>query len=269
MSVLGAMGRTVADVALLQSVLAGFDANDPMSLPGDGAEYADLAGEKAPDNLRGWRVGWSQNLATLPVEQSVTDVLERAGKPVLAMLGADVQDMEPNLDIAEASFRPLRAWEMAQKNGDLYRQDKTQLSDNVRNNVEWGLDLTATDVFDALTARTTLHLQMVELFEKIDVLALPTVQLPPFPVEWMYPESVAGEPQPDYLGWMRSCWYISATGFPAISVPCGFTDDGLPIGIQFVGKPLGEVDVLRFSMAFERANPAWKQHPEFAARVID
>jgi amidase len=130
-------------------------------------------------------------------------------------------------------------------------------------NIEWGLDLTATDIHNAYTARTTLHMQMVKLFEQIDILALPTVQLPPFPVEWMYPHEVAGETQPDYLGWMRSCWYISATGLPCISVPCGFTPDGLPIGIQFVGRPYAEVELLQFARAFEQANPVWRQRPAF------
>ena len=262
MSVLGAMGRTVADTALLQSVLTGFDPNDPNSLPGDGSEFAAIAGETPAGDLKGVRVGWSRNLASLPVESVVTDILEREGRPVLEALGADVRDVEPNLDLAEECFRPLRAWEMAQKYGDLYRQDPDQLSDNVRVNTEWGLDLTASDVHAAFTVRTTLYRQFLGLFDEIDVLAMPTVQLPPFPVEWHYPYEVAGEPQPDYLGWMRSCWYISATGFPAISVPCGFTPEGLPVGIQFVGRPLDEAGVLRFALTFEHANRAWQRHPD-------
>jgi amidase len=261
MSILGAMGRTVADTALLHSVLAGFDPRDPMSLPGDGSAYAALATTAPATDLRGVRVGWSQTLGGLPVEPAVTDVLERDGKPVLAALGADIREMEPDFEGAEMAFRTLRAWDMVQKYGELYRTQRDHLSENIVANVEMGLALTASDIYEAHTARTRLHNRMVDLFGDIDILAVPTVQLPPFPVEWTWPGEVAGVPQGDYLGWMRSCWYVSATVLPAISVPCGFTPEGLPVGIQFVGRPLGDVELLRFSLAFEHANPVWRTRP--------
>jgi amidase len=264
MSIVGPMGRTVADTALLQSVLAGFDPRDPDSLPGDGAEYAALAASAPAADLRGVRVGWSRTLGGLPVDPAVTDVLERDGRPVLAALRADVRDLEPDFEGAEAGFRTLRAWEMAQRYGDLYRQHKDQLSENMVVNIEAGLDLTAKDIYDAHTARTRLHNRMVTLFGDIDILAAPTVLVPPFPVEWTWPREVAGIAQDDYLGWMRACWYISATGLPCISVPCGFTAEGLPVGIQFVGRPLGELGLLRVARAFEHANPAWQHRPGIA-----
>jgi amidase len=264
MSVVGAMGRTVADVALLQSVLAGYDPRDPVSLPGDGAAFAALAEREAPADLRGIRVGWSRSLGGLPIDPAVTEVLERDGRPALTSLGADLRDLEPDFGGAETAFRTLRAWEMAQNHGELYHTRRDELSDNIRTNVEAGLDLTATDIYAAYTARTRLYQRMVALFDEIDVLAAPVVQVPPFPVDWTWPREVAGVEQDDYLGWMRSCWYVSATGLPAISVPCGFTDDGLPVGLQLVGRPLGEIALLRIAMAFERANPAWRRRPSEA-----
>lgn len=264
MSIVGPMGRTIADTALLQSVLAGFDPRDPTSLPGDGSEFAAIAAMDAPTRLRGIRVGWSQTLGGLPVDPAVTSVLERNGKPVLQTLGAEVRDIEPDFEGAEQGFRTLRAWNMAQVNGDQYHKDKDQLSENMIVNIEAGLNLTAKDIHDAYTARTRLYARMVDLFADIDILAAPAVLIPPFPVEWTWPREVAGIAQEDYLGWMRACWYISATGLPCISVPCGFTPDGLPVGIQFVGRPLGEVDLLRFSLAFEQANPVWQQRPALA-----
>ena len=263
MSVLGAMGRTVADTTLLHAVLTGFDPRDPNSLPGDGAAFLDLLDEPVGDSLAGVRVGWSRTLGGLPVEPTVTEVLDRDGLATMSTLDADVRELEPDCGGAEEAFRTLRAWGMAQQYGELYRTSKEQLSENVVANVEMGLDLTAADIYNAYTARTRLVDRFRELFEEIDVLAAPTVQLPPFPVDWTWPREVAGETQPDYLGWMRSCWYISATGHPAISIPCGMTDDGLPVGLQLVGRALGEVDLLRVARSFEAANPAYQRRTSF------
>ena len=260
-SVVGAMGRTVADTALLQSVVAGFDPRDPGSLPGDGSEFAALAEREPQDHLRGVRVGWSPTLGGLPVDPAVTAALERDGRPVLDELDAGVLDIDPDFEGAETAFRTLRFWGASQRYGELYQTRRDELSDNIRTDIEAGLALSAADIHEAFTARTRLYLRMVELFEEIDVLAAPVVQVPPFPIDWAWPEVVAGEKQPDYLGWMRSCWYVSATGLPAISVPCGFTDDGLPVGLQLVGRPQGEVELLRVALAFERANPMWRRRP--------
>jgi amidase len=104
--------------------------------------------------------------------------------------------------------------------------------------------------------------RVLAAFDHADVLAMPTVQLPPFPIDWDWPREVAGEPQGHYLTWMRSCWYITLTGLPAISVPCGFTGDGLPVGIQLVGRPYGELELLRVAASFELANPVGARRPE-------
>jgi len=261
MSVGGALGRTVADTAMLHAVLAGFDPLDPSSLPLGTDQVAAIAGEEPATSLAGLRVGWSRHPGGIPVEPVVTEVLDATGLPALGDLGADVRDVEPSFEGAEYSFRTLRAWSMAQQHGDIYRRDPSLLSENVRNNVSWGIDLTATDIYRAYTERTRLYLDTIELFESIDILALPTVQLPPFPVDWTWPREVAGEVQDDYLGWMRSCWYVSATGLPAISIPCAFTPDGLPVGVQLVARPHAEAELLRVALAFERANSAWQRRP--------
>src|SRR5690606_26024122 len=143
-------------------------------------------------------------------------------------LGADVREIEPDVEGAEEAFRRLRAWDMAQKYADLYRERREDLSENIIWNIEAGLDLTAKDIYDAQIARTRLHNRMMDLFREIDILAAPTVPGPPVAGGWTGPREVASVPQEHYLGWMRSCWYVSATTLAAIAVPCGFADDGLP-----------------------------------------
>jgi amidase len=262
LSVVGAMGRTVADTALLHGVLSGHDPRDPSSIPGDGSEYLAIAEEAPAETLSGTRIGWSRDLGGLPVDPAVTGVLESVGRPVLQALHAEIREIEPDFEGAEQAFRTLRTWETSQKYAEFYRTRRRDLSENVTTDIEYGLRLTPTDIYDAYTARTRLHNRMTEFFEDIDFLASPAVLLPPFPVHWTWPREVAGVKQSDYLGWMRGSWYVSATGFPAISLPCGFTEDGLPVGIQFVARNYDEAGLLRLSAAFEQADPGWKRRPE-------
>lgn len=261
LSVVGAMGRTVADTALLHGVLSGYDAREPNSLPGDGSEYLAIADEIPAQSLAGLRIGWSRDLGGLPVDPAVTEVLERLGRPTLESLQAELIDVEPDFEGAEIGFRRMRTWQAAQTNGGYYRENPDLLSENVRHDVEQGLLLTADQIYDAFTARTRLHNRMVELFDSIDILATPAVLLPPFPVHWTWPREVSGVVQDDYLGWMRGSWYVSATGLPCLSVPCGFTEDGLPVGLQLVGRNLAEDQLLRVAAAFEQANPVWRTRP--------
>lgn len=264
MSVLGAMGRTVRDMALLHSVVMGYDPADPNSLAGDGSEFRAIAEGEAAPNLAGLRIGWSDDLGGIPVEREVTRVLNQSGRTTLESLGADVDAIALDFDGAEFAFRTLRAIGTVQAHGETYRTNRDAMSRNMIDNVEMGLDLTAADIYRAFTERTRVYRRFAALFEQVDLLALPTVQVAPFPGEWNHPEVVAGEVQPDYLGWMRSCWYVTATGLPAISVPCGFTEDGLPVGLQLVGRPLGDAELVRLALAFEEANPVWKTHPAIA-----
>jgi amidase len=263
LSVLGPLGRTVADVALLYSALAGFDPADPNSIPGDGSAFLEIAEEEPRQSLSGLRVGWTPDLGGLPVDAAVTAVLETAGRGAFQRLGAQLADWTPDFTGADEAFLTQRGWSVVNALGDAYRANPELFGENVRMNVAEGATVTPERLHRAAALQVAVRARVLAAFEHADILAMPTVQLPPFPGEWEWPREVAGVPHDHYLMWMRSCWYITITGLPAISVPCGFTADGLPVGIQLVGRPYGEAELLRVARAFENANPAGLVRPDF------
>jgi amidase len=123
----------------------------------------------------------------------------------------------------------------------------------------------AEQIARAETLRTALFHRMRAFLERYEFLVCPVNQLPPFPVEVQWPREIAGEPMSNYLDWMKSCYYITITSHPAISVPAGFTSDGLPVGIQIVGRYRDDFGVLQLAHAFEQATQIWKQRPALAA----
>ena len=128
-------------------------------------------------------------------------------------------------------------------------------------NVEAGLALTDEDVRRARDVLRAIRVRTAAFFERFDVLATPVTQVTPFPVEVEYPTEIAGVAMSTYLDWMESCWSITVTGAPAISVPAGFTDGGLPVGLQLVGRPRADLALLRIAHAFEAATGVWRRAP--------
>lgn len=243
----GAMARSVADLALQMQVLAGPDPRIPISLPDSGEIFT------APLDIDtdGLRVAWSPDLG-LPVEPAVRDALADAPAR-LAALGCHVEEAAPDLTDAREIFQTLRAWHFEVNVGAHYDRGHDQMKDTVRWNIEEARRRSLADHARA----TVLHGRLVErvrrFFDDYDVLALPVSQVAPFDVDLDWPRSVAGELMETYIDWMRTCCDITVTCCPAISMPAAFTPDGLPIGIQFVGKPLGDVALLQFARAWERA----------------
>jgi amidase len=257
LSVQGPMGRTVADVALQLSVLAGPDLRVPISLADDGAPFA------APlsTSLTGLRVAWAPDLGgRVTVDPAITSVLASSAG-VFADLGADVEEDCPDLSGADDVFGTLRAWLFEASFGELGRRHPDQVKESIRWNAEMGAKLTGADLSRAEMAHTKLYERMVAFFERYDVLLSPTTQVLPFPVELEYPTEIGGVPQENYLEWMRSCTLISPTGCPALSVPGGFTDDGLPVGLQIIGAPRADRRVLEVGHAFEQATQFGRRRP--------
>jgi amidase len=260
LSVPGPMARTAGDLALLMSVIAGYDPSAPLSIPEDGSVFAPLPGVRADDGLTGLRVAWSPDLGGLPVDPETAAVTATA-PAAFERLGARVERVELDLSDAEDAFRIYRAWYYALSYSGLPDE---ALGDNVRWNVQRGKEVTGADLARAERLRSGLFLRMRRFWAEYDVLIAPVSQVPPFPIEQPYVKSVAGEPMPDYLAWMRSAYWISVLHAPAASVPCGFTPGGLPVGVQIVGPPYADARVLRVAEAFERATGHGSRRPPLA-----
>ncbi|MBI2764765.1 MAG: amidase [Chloroflexi bacterium] len=258
--VAGPMGRTVEDVALLLSVQAGFEPSSPLSFESDGARFR----EPLERDLRGLRVAWSRDLGGLPVDPRVAAALD-AQRATFEALGCIVEDAEPEFAGADFAFETFRAHAMAGAYEGLLRDHRAALKDTVAWNIEAGLRLTAADLRAAESARAALFAGMHAFFARFDVLACPVNQVPPFPVEEEYVAAINGAPMHSYIEWMRSCSRISMTSHPAISVPAGFTPEGLPVGIQLVGRYRGELELLQVAYAFEQATGFAKRRPPGAA----
>jgi amidase len=256
LGVLGPIARTVADATLLLRALCGPDAGAPLSLQDPPDSFAiDLASDPA-----GKRIAWSRDLGGLPVAPDVTTVLEEQ-RATLEAMGCIVEDVEPDLGGADEAFETLRAIGYAQSFGALLASHGDQLKETVAWNIRFGLSLTGEQVARALTLQAAAFRGMRQLLERYDALALPVSQVAPFPVDEEWVREIAGVAMGSYIEWMRSCSRISVTAHPAISVPAGFTPDGLPIGLQLVGRYRDDISLLRLAAAFEEATSAGRRLP--------
>jgi amidase len=248
-SVPGPMARNVGDLALLLSVLAGPDPRVPFALGEPGSAFAPpLAG-----SLKGLRVALSVDLGgAFEVDSEVASVVTASAADFTGA-GAQVSDAHPRLNNAEDTFRTLRAWHFQARFGRLLAKHPDDFRSSLAENIRAGESLTGADVARAYRQRTTLGEKMRWFFEEHDVLVLPVSQVPPFPADQEFPTQINGKPMETYLDWMRSAYFITVTGCPAISVPAGHTADGLPVGIQIVAPHGGDRRLLEIAAAYEVA----------------
>lgn len=253
----GPMGRTVGDVALLLSVIAGAHRDDPSSLSDDPAAFATVH----PAELKGLRVAWAPTLGDrVPVNAEVLAPLETA-VGLFAELGAHVEPACPDLDGADATFRTLRAVEFDVMWGDQLDATPDAFKADLAWNIREGRARTPRDVGQALAELTRLRRAAAAFFDTYDVLLAPVSQVAPFDADQLWPTEVAGVPQHTYLDWMASCYLITTLGVPAISVPAGFTPDGLPVGLQIVTRARSEQMLLAVAAAFEAATGHGQRRP--------
>ncbi len=259
LSVEGPMARTVEDAALMLSAVAGPDPRSPIAI----AEPGNLFLRPLKRDFKGVRIAWSRDLGGLPVDGRMTAILDEQ-RPVFDSLGCMVEDAEPDFADADEVFKMLRAWRFELAFGELLDTHRDKMKDTVVWNIEEGRRLSGPQVGWAERKRTELYHRLRTFMETHEFLILPVSQVPPFDVKQRYVTEIAGVEMDTYIDWMRSCYYITITGLPSISVPCGFTPEGLPVGVQIVGRHKDDFGVLQLAHAFQEATGFWKRRPPVA-----
>jgi amidase len=246
LSISGPMGRDVLDAALLLDAMAGEDPRDPLSRPAPATSYQEAA--RAKPTLR--RVGWSPNLGFLPVDREVRAICAAAARRI-GELGAIVEEAAPDFAGAREAFHTLRALDFALKRGPLLEQHRDKLKPEVIWNIEKGFALDAASIARAQRERSALYQRTADYFATFDLLVTPAVIVPPFPVEQRWIEIVEGERFDNYVDWLAITYIITLVACPAVSIPCGFTKSGLPVGLQLVGRPRGDAELLAAAASLE------------------
>ena len=256
LSVTGPMARTVSDVALMLATMAGPDDRAPLSYETDTRRFT--AAVKRP-SIKGWKVAWTPDLSgMIPVDQEVAAVAEQATR-VFRSLGARVEAACPDFSEANQIVLATRGLGMVARHADKLAEWEPVMQKGLVWNIKQGLSLTPEQIGNGEKLRTRLWHRVREFMETRDLLILPTVAVPPFPVEQPYPTEINGKPLDNYTQWFFLTYGITLTSLPAISVPCGFTRSGLPVGLQIVGRRRREDAVLEAAAAFEAAAP-WAAH---------
>jgi amidase len=255
LSVPGPVARNVTDCAFFLSVLAGFDHHSPISIDQPGSQFVQPLGR----SFKGVRVAMFRDLG-LPWEPEVKNAVQ-AQRKVFESLGCIVVDAEPDFRDANECFLAWRDWSTELAYGDLIAAHGDQLNEYVHWHVERGRNLTGPYLARVEARRTELYQRLCGFKGEYDFFILPVNQVLPFDVNQHYPTEIAGVKMENYLAWMKSAYYISAAGNPAMSVPCAFSASGLPIGIQIVGRHHDDWGVLQLAYAFEQATGIGRRRP--------
>jgi amidase len=255
-SVQGPMARTVGDVALMLSAIAGPDARAPISYPVDTRAF--LAAVRRP-SVKGLRIAWGGDLGVTPIDHEVRELC-RAAADAFRSLGARLDEAHPDYTGLEEIVVTSRGASMVARHEEKLPRWREQMQANLVANIEHGLRLTPSAIGRAERLRTELWQRVRAFQERYDLILTPTAAVPPFPLELRSgPPDINGTPMRNYIQWALTTYAFTVVGVPAISVPCGFTRSGLPVGLQIVGRWRDEATVLRAAAAFESARP-WADH---------
>jgi len=255
----GPMARSVADVAFLLSAIAGPDPRDPACYPSDPALFA----KPLERNFRGVRVAWCPDLGGLPLDLKVRSVLE-SQRRAFENLGCIVEEACPDLSGADKIFLDIRLWSSFNVLGPLLGTHRNQMKPEAIWQIEAGSRVSATDLAQAMIRHGELLERMRRFHLKYEFLLCAVNQVPPFDATLDWPKEIEGVKMENYVAWMKSAYWITTTFCPAISVPAGFTSEGLPVGIQIVGLHRDDFGVLQIAHAFEQATRVGQKRPGVA-----
>jgi amidase len=246
------MARTVADTALMLSVMAGPDDRAPLSYDVDTSEFTRAV---KGASVRGWRIAWTPDLGGLVlVSQEVRAIVEHA-MTVFRSLGARVEAACPDLSDIPEIVRLTRGFLMVARHADKLADHRLVLQPGLVENTEQGLALSPREIAEGELLRTRQWQRVREFLSTRDVWLTPTMAVPAFPIEHPHVMEIDGRPVGKAMQRSFLTYMVSVLGLPAISIPCGFTSSGLPVGLQIVGKRRAEATVLRAAAAFEAAHP--------------
>ena len=258
-TVQGPMAKTVGDAALMLSAIAGPDQRSPIAIAESGSQFA----RPLERDFSGVRIAWSRDFGGLPVDARVTNTIDNR-RSVFEDLGCVVEDGEPDFTDADEVFKIWRAWRFELAYGDLLNTHSGKVKDTIIWNIKEGIKLRGPQIGQAELKRTEIYHRVRKFMEAYEFLIFPVNQVLPFDVTQRYVAEINGAKMETYIDWMKSCYYVTVTGLPAISVPCGFTPEGLPVGIQIVGRHQDDFGVLQLAYAFEQATEYWKRRPPIA-----
>jgi len=247
------MGRTVADLSMLLSVQAGYAARTPLSLDQDPSVFA----KPLARDFKGARIGWLGDYnGYLPMDAGVMDTCTKALKN-FETIGCTVEAVQPDFPMEKlwATWLAIRGFVIAGVAGGLYADPKTRamMKPEAVWEIENGLKLSGADVYRASSDRSAWYQALNTLFQRYDYLVLPTAQVFPFDAKLDWPRSIAGKPMDTYHRWMEVVIGGTLAGIPVLNVPAGFGPNGLPMGLQVMGRAQADLAVLQIGHAYEQA----------------
>ena len=243
----GPMARNISDLALMLDAGVGHAKEDPLSFSNTGLLYT-----SALKNIgHPKRVAFSKDLNVVNVSRDIAEITKKSAQK-LTQMGLEITDETPDFTGVLEAFQTLRAVLLGTMMGPLLEEHRDRIAPEIVGNVERGFEVTPQTLFEAKRIRWQLYQKMNDFFETHDYLICPAASIPPFPIEQRYVTEIDGQPCKTYIDWFSITFALSMTSCPVLSLPCGFTEKGLPVGLQIVARPRGEAELLRDGFRMEQ-----------------